>query len=136
FVAMLPAIGAAVVAMAPFLLIGAAVGLLAKVIMDNWEPISGFFSNLWGAITGGIDAAMVFIGEKIEWFKNNWAFAIGYAITFVATLPIRLPALIAQAASAMINVLRNVNWGEAFNRIITALNNAISWLWNSWTSIW
>lgn len=113
----LPALAALMIPLAKFLLIGAAVGLLAKVVMDNWEPISGFFANLWGAITNTLSGVIDWIGEKIEWFKDNWALAIGMVVGFFATLPITLPLLVGMAIFKIIQYLRGVNWTEVFSAI-------------------
>lgn len=56
FFALAPAIGSAVLAFAPFLLVGLAVAGLAFIIMQYWEPIKAFFVNtfggLWTAFSG------------------------------------------------------------------------------------
>jgi tape measure domain-containing protein len=44
------AFGAAVVAAAPFLAIGAGIAAAAYLIMKNWDPLSSFFSDLFGKI--------------------------------------------------------------------------------------
>jgi tape measure domain-containing protein len=44
------AFGTAVVAAAPFLAVGAGIAAAAYLIIKNWEPVSGFFSDLFGKI--------------------------------------------------------------------------------------
>lgn len=51
------AIGAAVIALAPFLLAGAAVAALAYGIYLAWEPIKAFFADTWESITSGFKSA-------------------------------------------------------------------------------
>jgi tape measure domain-containing protein len=47
----------AIAPMAPFIALGAAIGLLAYEIWKNWEPLGGLFSGLWSAITSSTSAA-------------------------------------------------------------------------------
>ncbi len=172
------AFGSAVIALAPFLAAGAAIGLLAKVIIDHWTPISTFFQTLWQRITSfvnehrtaimilmaifapllalvvgtiiliknnwqqlgelvgkiwqgiidGINAAMNWIREKINWFKNNWVEALGFVIGFFATLPIKLPLYVIKAIVAIINYLRSVDWGAVFASIGRAFDGVMGWV--------
>lgn len=48
------AFGALLVAAAPFILIGAAIGLIAFVIVKNWKTVKDFFMGVW------------------QWIKDNW----------------------------------------------------------------
>lgn len=48
------AFGALVLAAAPFILIGAAIGLVAFAIVKNWETVKNFFLGIW------------------DWIKTNW----------------------------------------------------------------
>ena len=115
--AMAVAFGANVIALAPFLAIGAAIGLLAKVIMDNWGPISSFFTTLWTTVTGVFQAVVDWFREKIDWFKDHWAEAIGFVIGFFATLPFTLPFLVATAIYKIIELLAKIDWGAVFASI-------------------
>ncbi|MCP4524542.1 MAG: hypothetical protein GY833_01320, partial [Aestuariibacter sp.] len=83
-------IGAAVVAAAPFLLVGAAIAALAYLIYDNWDDIVVFFeyvfSNMWEIVqkywewilliifpAGGIVALFIEHWEPIkEFFTGLW----------------------------------------------------------------
>lgn len=62
------AVGASVIALAPFLIAGAAVGLLATVIMNNWAPISSFFTDVWRGITRTIGEAITWVSALGKYF--------------------------------------------------------------------
>ncbi|WP_430415861.1 hypothetical protein [Marinobacter adhaerens] len=42
----------------------------AMLVYKYWEPISGFFSNLWEGITAKAGAAFDWIGKKLAWVGN------------------------------------------------------------------
>jgi tape measure domain-containing protein len=116
---------ASVIALAPFLIAGAAVGLLAKVIIDNWTPISGFFVNTWATITSTIQAAVSFITGQVSWLKNNWVEAVFFIIGYMASLSVQLPFLMGQAVLAMINHVRSVDWFAVFSGILNAARSVL-----------
>ena len=55
----------------PVLLIIAGVAAGAALIIDNWEPISAFFSNLWDGITRAFTAAMAFISRTLDSVRRS-----------------------------------------------------------------
>lgn len=141
-VAAVGALGAAMLLLAPLVAAvgavvlgvigGIAVGVAAAValIIVYWQPISAFFSNLWGGISSAVSNAIDWITGKIMWFKDNWAMAIGFIIGFFATLPIKLPFYIFQAINAIVGYLMSVNWGGIFSGIGRAFGGAMSALWD------
>jgi len=42
----------------------------ASLIYDNWEPIKGFFSSLWGGVVGIFDSAVAKITGVVDRVKN------------------------------------------------------------------
>jgi hypothetical protein len=54
-------IAAAVAAVVAVLVIG------ARLIMDNWQPISGFFTGLWQGISSESDAAITRVKALFDW---------------------------------------------------------------------
>ena len=64
-------IAAAVAVVVAVLVIG------ARLIMDNWQPISGFFTGLWQGISNQTDAAFTWVKELFDWkpgevVKKHW----------------------------------------------------------------
>lgn len=58
-------VGAATLALAPYMLAGLALGLLAKVIIDNWTPMTEFFTGLWATVVAAFTTAVSFIQNSI-----------------------------------------------------------------------
>lgn len=50
-IAFAASVGATTLALAPYLIAGVAIGLIAKVIIDHWGQIAPFLTNLWNTIT-------------------------------------------------------------------------------------
>lgn len=104
------AFGALVLAAAPFILIGAAIGLVALTIYKNWDTIKNFFIGLWQWIsanwplllvmlTGPIGLAILFVKKNwgkikdafksaFDWVKRNWPLLLA-----IITGPIGLAVL-------------------------------------------
>lgn len=66
---------AAIAPMTPFLAAGAAVGLLAYEIWENWEPLSNLFSSLWEGVTSAFSSAWDLITGIIS---DNLGWALNY----------------------------------------------------------
>lgn len=115
---------ATMAALAPILLIGAAVGAFAYLVISNWDSIRESTTKIFKVIFG-------FIGEKLTWLKENWASAIGFMIGFFATLPIKLPILIGRAILAVVNFIRNIDWGKVWTVISDAFSGAVSGMWKA-----
>jgi hypothetical protein len=54
-----------------------AIGLAAKLVYDNWEPIKAFFIDLWGGIKQVVSDALTWFVEVLSWhplalIANNW----------------------------------------------------------------
>lgn len=58
--------GIALTMMAAFLLIPAALGLIAALIIHNWEGIVAFFTNTWANIVLAFETAKLLIQETID----------------------------------------------------------------------
>ena len=108
----------------PILAIGAAIGLVAYMVVTNWELIKNAFG-----------VAIAWIGERVDWFKNHWLEAIGFIIGFIATLPFKLPFYIAAAIQGMINLVTSVNWGGVFSTIGRGFFSIIDWIWGGITNM-
>lgn len=48
-----------------------ALGDMAKIVMDNWEPIKAFFSSLWADIKAGFDDVVSTIGAGVRALKRD-----------------------------------------------------------------
>jgi tape measure domain-containing protein len=72
---LLPALGAAVVAAAPFLAIGAGIAAAAYLVIKNWEPVSAFFGDLFGKI-----------GRMAEGLRDTILRALGKPIVELGTI--------------------------------------------------
>lgn len=60
----------------PLLAIGAACGVVAAVIYENWDSMGGFFTDLWGVIVGAFTAAW----EHIKWVCEKIVDIVGFVI--------------------------------------------------------
>lgn len=61
----------------PIGLIATGIATAAYLIYDNWEPISSFFSDLWGGVVSLFDSGVQFIQDYLGWTPlgmliNNW----------------------------------------------------------------
>jgi tape measure domain-containing protein len=72
---LLPALGAAVFAAAPFLAIGAGIAAAAYLIIKNWTPVSAFFGDLFGKI-----------GRMAEGLRDTILRALGKPIVELGTI--------------------------------------------------
>lgn len=107
----------------PILAVGAAVGALAYLIISNWDTIKNVTSTVFTTIFN-------FISDKITWFRENWASAIGFVIGFFATLPFKLPVYVYQAISSIIGFVMGINWSSVFSGIGTAFSRIMGNLWD------
>lgn len=115
---------ATVAALAPLLLLGAAVGAFAYIVISNWDRIRAVTVAVFNATFG-------FISNKVSWLRQNWVSAIGFMIGFFATLPFKLPIFMVRAVFAIINVVRGINWGGVFRVIASGFGSAVSGMWNA-----
>ena len=113
------AVGAVVVSLAPFLLIGAAVGAIALLIMKNWGPISSFFSGIWNSIVERARFAMAFYAS----IPGFVAGVVNGIINWFAQLPGRIWNL-------LMSVVSNVASGMS-----AARNTAVQWSANLVSSV-
>lgn len=122
-----------------FVGIAAAAAAAVAFLIVYWTPVSQFFQGLWATVQSAFDSAMSFIGDKISWFKNNWADAIGYILSIFLLLPIKLPVYAGDAIIAVVNALMHVNWDAvfagiwkgavaAFDAVKDAGSRALNWL--------
>lgn len=122
------ATGAAIATVAatwPILAIGAAVGVLAYLVTTNWASIVGAF-----------EAAGNFIGEKLTWLKDHFFEAVGFIIGYFATLPIKIPFLVATALISAIQFIGSINWGGVFGSIGAFFAQAMETVKNAAVSAW
>ena len=81
----------------PLLAIGAACGVAAAVIYENWDSMGGFFTDLWDAIVEAFSAAW----KSVKWVCEK----IVDAVTFVIKKLGKLTEAIAQTAQLRSSVL-------------------------------
>lgn len=120
-----------------FGLIATAIGFLVGWFIENWDKIKAKAIEVWNNIKNAFFAAVQFVVDKLTWLKNNWTMVIGYMIGFILTLPIKMGIAIYNGIKAIINAVKNVNWGavwdfikNAFTKMVDSLKNAMSGLWN------
>lgn len=101
-------------ALLPYILIGAAVAMLAVLIVQHWGQITAFITNSVSMITN-------VVGAGLNWLKDNWLSTIGFIVGFVATLPLKLPTLMWDALTGMAALVGRINWGSVFSVIGNAL---------------
>lgn len=123
--AALSAAAGTLAAIAPIVAIGAAIGAVAYLIVSNW----GTIVSVWNTVTS-------FIGEKVNWLKDHFWEAIGYIIGFFATLPIKLPLLMFDALSKIVNAVLSINWGAVFSAIGNAFVGAMKWVADAAVNTW
>lgn len=109
----------------PILAIGAAIGALAYLVVTNWDTIKAAFFT-----------AVEWIGARLTYLKDNFWSIIGQIIGFVATLPIKLPILAAQAIAAMVQALISVRWSDVFSGIWNAAKAVFDRVQNAFVGIW
>ena len=66
----------------PLLAIGAACGVVAAAIYQNWDSMGGFFTDLWAVIVGAFTAAW----ESIKWICEKIVDIVGFVIKKLGTL--------------------------------------------------
>lgn len=66
----------------PLLAIGAACGVVAAAIYQNWDSMGGFFTDLWAVIVGAFTAAW----ESIKWICGKIVDLVGSVIKKLGTL--------------------------------------------------
>lgn len=138
FLTLAPAIWAAVAPMLAFMAPFIAIGALATVIylawQNNWLGIRDIVGSVVAFVQGTVVPAfqnfMSWMKEKLNWLKDNWAFAIGYIIGFFATLPIKLPLYVTAAMLAIFNYLKTIDWGKVWEVIKTTFAAAWNGLWD------
>ncbi|HVI51515.1 MAG TPA: phage tail tape measure protein [Candidatus Sulfotelmatobacter sp.] len=102
----------------PIGLILTGIAVAAGLVIAYWEPIKGFFADLWTGITSGFSAALQFIQSGFDVLKPILA-AIG--IAFGATQaaatpagkapPVKIAAAVSPAAASVAGKGNNVNMG-------------------------
>lgn len=56
----------------PVVLIGTAIAGAALLIYKYWDPIKGFFVDLWGGIKNGATVAFDWIASKLSWIGDTY----------------------------------------------------------------
>lgn len=142
---MLPVLG--VVLVGAVWLVVNALNVLVKTVSAVISIGSTMFNFWTQTLPNGLSTAFTWIVEKLTWLKDNWSYAIGWIIGFVASLPAKLITYMGAAVVGMINAIRNVNWGHvasviwqgfvnAFNTIKNAAGDAFNYMRNlNWGSI-
>jgi hypothetical protein len=119
--ATIPVIQALIAATNPFILIAAAVGILAIIVVKNWTTIKNFILKVWNVIKNSapfkVIAAIVgtYIKVMIGYFKVLWAIIkIGWNI--IKTVAVAVWKVISGSVKANILIIKTV-----FNAVKSAL---------------
>jgi len=67
----------------PIMLIAMGIAVAAGLIVANWEPISAFFSRVWGAVKGAAESAFAVFRGLLNWspleaLRGSWGAITGY----------------------------------------------------------
>lgn len=62
-------------------------------------------------LKNNVTDAFNWIVEKANWLKDNWIYALGFMIGYVATLPLKLITLTGLAIAGMVNKALSTDWG-------------------------
>lgn len=92
---------------------------VVKLLIGIWV----WLLNTGVSVVNGIMGAFSTMVNGIMWVKNNFWESIGFIIGFFATLPIKIPLLVAQALWGAINFLRSIDWWGLFIGILNAVGN-------------
>lgn len=116
---------ATLLAAAPLILIGAAIGALAFLIVSNWTTIKDAFK-------AGVD----WIGDKLTYLKDNFWNIIGEIIGFFATLPIKIPLLIIEAIMGIASWLASFKWSDLWSGLWQSALNVGDQIWQAINGAW
>lgn len=111
---------ATVAATWPILAIGAAIGAVAYLVVTHWDTIRNAFN-----------AAVGWIAERMNYMKDHFWEIIGFILGFFATLPIKIPLLVAEAIFAAVRFLMSVNWSAVLSSIGRAFEGVWNWVKNA-----
>lgn len=112
---------AAIAAALPFLpliLLGAAIGAIAFLIIKNWETLKQWFATAWAFIKG------VFLGF-INWLKTNWPLVLAILtgiIGIAVYMIVKHWATIKAAFAAAMNFIKSV-FAAAGDFLMSRINN-------------
>ncbi len=125
---------------APFWILIAVIALLAVAwttnflgIRDKTKALIDFIIN---EVVPAIGNFVKNVMEKLNWLKENWAFAIGFIIGFVATLPTRLPILMFKAMGKMVDVIKGIDWLKVLDVIYLATLKMLAKIQTAFENLW
>lgn len=113
-----PAVGTVLVG-AIWVLINA-INVLVQVMVTIQNAFISIFTFVTVTLPKGIEDFANLAVAKFNWLRDNWAEAIGWIIGFVASLPVKLAALIVESNVAMVKAAMDVDWGKVAVRIFDA----------------
>lgn len=128
FVGLAIAIGSSVLALAPFLIIGAAIGLLAKYIIDNWATIGPMFDAVAKLLTNLLGPSLreiwsIIQTQLIPQLKELWATIGPVLIPVLKGLAVLIAGVVIGAIYLIVEVLKTViQW---VSNAVTGFNNLI-----------
>lgn len=129
FAALAISIGSAVIALAPFLLIGAAIGLLAQYIISNWAQIGPIFSSLATTLTNLLGPSLNSIWQIIQTqlipqLKELWTNVGPILMPVLKGLAILITGVVIAAIYLIVEVLKTlIQW---VTTTITGFNDLIA----------
>lgn len=133
----------------PFIAAGAAVGLLAYEIWNNWEPLSELFSTLWStvtdifidtwnAITTVVDNAVTTVITAIS---DDWqtivSFTVGVwnsIVTAISEAWNWITGLVGDALGAVVQFIGD-GWNAAGEATASVWNGIVDFIDSAWASI-
>jgi hypothetical protein len=107
--------------------------VLINALRIVWSAVSvviNIFISLFTFFTvtlpNGIMTAFNWIVAKVIWLKDNFWTVVGEVIGFFATLPIKIPILIAGMIYKVISFVASINWVNVF----VGIWHAMRWVWD------
>lgn len=140
------------IAFGPFVAAVAGVVVLAGVIMNNWKPISRFFTKLWNEVTNAFHNAVKAVKRalgitgndvKIFWQGIKAAFSRAIQILKIALLPLAvifkiafgpIKAIVRSAINGVLGILRGA--GKIIGGIIKVIGGILTGRWGqAWNGV-
>jgi tape measure domain-containing protein len=130
--------------MAPLWIAGAAIAGIAILIYKAWnenflgvrDAVQGVVSWFTDTFLPALQGMFDWMKEKLDWLVNNWAEAVGFIIGFFATLPIKLPILALVALSKIIELVKNIDWGNVFKVILDGAGKIFNAIFDAGKKLW
>ena len=111
-----------------------------NVVWNVVYKVINIFITLFTFVTvtlpNGISTAFTWIVAKANWLRDNFWSVVGQVVGFFATLPIKLPFLVAGAIYKIIGFIWSINWGSVFSGIWSGMRWVWDRVWDTVIGVW